>query len=69
MNFNRMTIRSNGSQFSVHKMKPGQVGSVTDMAQLRRYWYVSPFGPKFTGSRDECMAYIKQSGAEFMEEV
>lgn len=69
MNFNRMTIRSNGSTFSVHKMKHGQVGSVTDMAKLRRYWYVSPFGPKFIGSMDECKAYIKQSGAEFMEEV
>jgi hypothetical protein len=68
MNCNRMTIReTQNHQFCVFKMKTGQVGRITDMAQCRRFFYVNDLlPPKFTGSKDECIEFIAQSGAEYV---
>jgi hypothetical protein len=63
-----MTIVSDGDKFSVYKMKQGQVGSITDMGAMRRYWYAETrFKPKFTGSLSEALEYIEKQGAEYME--
>lgn len=63
LNFNRMTIR-NGQ---VYKVKPVQIGGyATDMAAKKTAWVVSGAAkPLFTGSQDECLAYIAAQGAEY----
>lgn len=63
LNFNRMTIR-NGK---VYKMKRQQIGGyATDMAAKKFEWIVSGVAkPRFTGSQDECLAYIAAQGAEY----
>ena len=70
MNYNRMTIRTNGAICEVFKMKNTQVGGfATDMAAKRFVWSVSAIAKaKFAGSYTECLAYIESQGAEFMTE-
>jgi hypothetical protein len=69
-NFNRMTIRENGTVFSVFKMKSQQVGGwTTDMAAKKFSWFVSRIAaPRFTGTYAECTRFIESEGAEFMSE-
>lgn len=63
LNFNRMTIRDG----QVYKLKPVQIGGyATDMAAKKIEWIVSAAAkPRFTGSQDECLAYIAAQGAEY----
>lgn len=63
MNFNRMTILEG----QVYKVKRVQIGGyATDMAAKRCEWIVSGAAtPRFTGSQDECLAYIAAQGAEY----
>lgn len=63
LNFNRMTIRDG----QVYKVKPVQTGGyATDMASKKIAWIVSGAAkPLFTGSQDECLAYIAAQGAEY----
>lgn len=70
MNYNRMTIRQNGNEFEVFKMKREQLGGYsTDMAAKRFVWFVSKVSKaQFKGLYNECLAYISDSGAEFMTE-
>ena len=70
MNYNRMTVRANGEQFQVFKMKrKAEGGYATDMAALRFVWFVSPIAkPQFEGFYAECLKFIKEQGAEFMTE-
>lgn len=70
MNYNRMTIRTNGAVCEVFKMKRAQVGGyATDMAGKRFIWSVPAIAKaRFAGSYGECLAYIESQGAEFMTE-
>lgn len=70
MNYNRMTIRAKGELFQVFKMKrKRQGGYATDMAAQRFVWFVSRIAkPQFEGTYNDCMKFIKDSGAEFMTE-
>ena len=63
LNFNRMTIRDG----QVYKVKRAQIGGyATDMAAKKIAWIVSGAAkPLFTGSQDECLAYIAAQGAEY----
>ena len=65
MNFYRMTIRDG----QVYKIKREQVGGyATDMAAKKFVWFISGAAkPRFTGSQDECLAYIAAQGAEYQE--
>lgn len=68
-NFNRMTIRQAGEQFSVFKMKPQSSGYATDMAGRKVVFSVSrAAAPRFTGTHGSCMDFIAAEGAEFMSE-
>ncbi len=68
-NFNRMTIRPAGAAFQVFKLNRYQSGRPTDMGQLRFTWAVSPAAkPRFTGTYDECAAFITLQGAQYMSE-
>ena len=64
MNYNRMTIRDG----KVFKMKRHQIGGyATDMAAKKFEWIVSGAAtPLFSGSQDECLAYIASQGAEYL---
>lgn len=63
MNFNRMTIRD-GQVFKVKRVHIG--GYATDMAAKKFEWVISGAAkPLFTGSQDECLAYIASQGAEY----
>ena len=63
LNFNRMTIRDG----QVYKVKRVQIGGyATDMAAKKFRWIVSAVAkPLFTGTQDECMAYIAAKGAKY----
>lgn len=63
MNFNRMTILEG----KVYKVKRVQLGGyATDMAAKKFEWVVSSAAsPRFTGSQEECLAYIAAQGAEY----
>lgn len=65
LNFNRMTIRDG----QVYKLKPVQIGGyATDMAAKKFAWVVSGVAkPRFTGSQEECLAYIAAQGAEYQD--
>jgi len=69
-NYNRMTIRTNGTVAQVFKMKSQQSGGwATDMAAKRYSWFVSAAArPLFTGTYGECLHFIAAQGAEFMTE-
>lgn len=63
VNFNRMTVLDG----RVYKVKRVQIGGyATDMAAKKIAWIVSGAAkPLFTGSQDECLAYIAAQGAEY----
>ena len=70
-NYNRMTIRSKGAKFQVFKMKPSHehAGAVSGGGFRRTTWAVSAVAsPRFTGSYEDCAAFIAAQGAEFMSE-
>ena len=63
MNFNRMTIRE-GKVFKMHRQQIG--GYCTDMAAKNFEWVIHAHAaPRFTGSQEECLAYIASQGAEY----
>lgn len=63
LNFKRMTIRDG----KVYKVKRAQIGGyATDMAARKFEWIISGAAkPLFTGTQDECLAYIAAQGAEY----
>lgn len=70
MNYNRMTVRESGTEFSVFKMKSQQSGGYsTDGAAKRFSYFVSAAAkPQFTGTYAECVEHITSAGAEYMSE-
>ena len=64
MSFNKMTIKEN----KVFKLKIGQTGTPTDMANCKKYFYLPSYATaRFEGSFKDCMNYIRNNSAEYIE--
>ena len=69
-NFNRFTIRQNGNNFQVFKMKRERCGGwATDMAACKFRWFVSKAATvKFEGDYKSCIEYIESEHGVHMTE-
>ena len=69
-NFNRFTVRQDGDNFQVFKMKRERCGGwATDMAASTFIWFVSKAATvKFEGNYESCIEYIESEQGVYMTE-
>ena len=61
MNYNQMIIK-NGEVF---KLKRGQSGTPTDMANCTHHWHLPFYAkPLFQGTKSECLDFVESAGGE-----